>query len=140
MDSDRPGAAQADEGRQAIEAYLAKVPAPRRAALEDLRRTIRAAAPEAVEAIVYSMPGFRYRGQFLVSYAAWARHNAFYPLSASVQAAHADAFAAGGLRASKGTIQFGPTDRMPAVIVEATLRERMAAIDQRKAATDGGAG
>jgi hypothetical protein len=29
---------------------------------------------------------------------------------------------------------------MPAVIVEATLRERMAAIDQRKAATDGGAG
>jgi uncharacterized protein YdhG (YjbR/CyaY superfamily) len=36
----------------AIERYLAAQPAGHRAALDDLRATIRAAAPDAVEAIV----------------------------------------------------------------------------------------
>jgi uncharacterized protein YdhG (YjbR/CyaY superfamily) len=112
----------------AIDRYLAGVPPEHRAALEDLRATIKAAAPEAVEAISYSMPAFRYRGRFLVSYAAWARHCAFYPLSPEVQAAHEAEF--DGLETSKGTIRFAPTSRMPESIVRAIVADRMAEIDR----------
>jgi uncharacterized protein YdhG (YjbR/CyaY superfamily) len=116
----------------AIERYLVAQPAAHRAALDDLRATIRAAAPDAVEAIVYGMPGFRYRDRFLVSYAGWAKHCAFYPMSPAVQAAHADDFK--HLKAAKGTIQFAPTDRMPATVVQAIVAERIAEIDRRRPA------
>ena len=65
--------------------YLAGLPADRRAALEGLRRTILAAAPEAAEGIAYRMPALRsHGGQFLVSYAAFRRHYSLFPASAAV--------------------------------------------------------
>jgi len=123
------GAASQGADLALIEAYLAGQPPEHRAALEDLRATIREAAPEAVESIVYQMPGFRYRDRFLVSYAGWAKHCAFYPMSPDVQAAHAAEFK--NLKTAKGTIQFAPTERMSTVVVEAIVRERMAEIDKR---------
>ena len=123
-----PAAARAAD-LEAIETYLAAQPPEHRAALEDLRAAIRAAAPDAVEAIVYKMPGFRYRDRFLVSYAGWAKHCAFYPMSPEVQAAHAAEFR--NLKTAKGTIQFAPTERMPKVVVGAIVRQRMAEIDRR---------
>ena len=42
-----------------VEDYMAALPEPSRAALEKLRKTIRAAAPEATEAISYQMPAFK---------------------------------------------------------------------------------
>ncbi len=53
-----------------VEAYLTALPEEPRAALEGIREAIRAAAPEATEAISYRMPAFRDHGRFLVSYAA----------------------------------------------------------------------
>jgi uncharacterized protein YdhG (YjbR/CyaY superfamily) len=46
-----------------IDATLAALPADQRAALQALRQTIAAAAPEAEEAISYGMPAFRYHGR-----------------------------------------------------------------------------
>jgi uncharacterized protein YdhG (YjbR/CyaY superfamily) len=45
-----------------VDEYLASVPEKERAALSELRRTIRAAAPMAEESISYQMPAFRYHG------------------------------------------------------------------------------
>jgi len=58
-----------------------------RAALEKLRKTIRAAAPDAEECISYQLPAFRLNGM-LVAFGATASHYAFYPMSASTVAAH----------------------------------------------------
>ena len=44
-----------------IEEYIAALPEEQRAALEELRRTIRAVAPGATEAISYQIPSFRDR-------------------------------------------------------------------------------
>jgi uncharacterized protein YdhG (YjbR/CyaY superfamily) len=44
-----------------VDDYLAAVPEQPRAALEALRATIRAAAPEATEQISFGMPAFRDR-------------------------------------------------------------------------------
>ena len=58
-------------GPTSVEDYLAALPQEARAALEKLRKTIRAAAPEATETISYQMPTFKDNGRFLVSYAAF---------------------------------------------------------------------
>src|SRR6266511_2577112 len=49
-----------------VEEYLAALPEESRAALEKLRKTIKAAAPEATETISYQMPAFKDQGRFLV--------------------------------------------------------------------------
>ena len=64
-----------------VDEYIAGLPDDRRAAIEELRRTIRAAAPDAIESIAYLMPAFRTNGQFLVSYAAFKNHYSMFPAS-----------------------------------------------------------
>jgi uncharacterized protein YdhG (YjbR/CyaY superfamily) len=59
--------------------YLAAVSPDKRAALEMLRKTIKAAAPKAEECISYGLPAFRLNGKLLVAYGAAANHCTFYP-------------------------------------------------------------
>lgn len=114
-------------GRAAVEAYLAKQPPANRAALEELRGRIARLAPDATEAISYGMPAFRYRDHFLVSYAGWAKHCAFYPLTGQTTAAHAAELE--GFSLAKGTIRFTPPQRLSDELLGAIVRERLAAID-----------
>ena len=50
--------------------YLAAVSPKKRAALEKLRKAIRAAAPEAEECISYQLPAFRLHRKVLIAYGA----------------------------------------------------------------------
>ena len=109
-----------------VDAFLAALPADVRAALETLRRTIAAAAPDAVEAIAYGVPAFRYRGRPLVSFGAGKGHCAFYVQSPAVMEAHAGELA--GYRTSKGTVHFAPSDPLPPELVATLVRARMAEI------------
>jgi uncharacterized protein YdhG (YjbR/CyaY superfamily) len=71
---------------KSLDDYLARVVSDdKRAALENLRKTIRAAAPEAVECISYDLPAFCLNGKFLVACGAAAKHCAFY-VGSTVQA------------------------------------------------------
>ena len=63
---------------------MAALPEGSRAALEKLRSTIKAAAPEATETISYRMPAFKVRGRILVYYAAFADHYSVYPASTAI--------------------------------------------------------
>ena len=62
-----------------IDSKLAGLPEKQRAALQNLRETIAAAAPEAVDTISYAMPAFRYHGRALVSYDAFKTHCSLFP-------------------------------------------------------------
>jgi uncharacterized protein YdhG (YjbR/CyaY superfamily) len=62
-----------------VDDYLAALPEDQRAALEKLRKTIRAAAPEATETISYQMPTFKLHGRVLVYYAAFKDHCSLSP-------------------------------------------------------------
>jgi uncharacterized protein YdhG (YjbR/CyaY superfamily) len=85
--------------------YLAAVSDDKRAALEKLRKIIKAAAPEAEECISYQLPAFRLNGKLLVAYGAAASHCAFDP--GSVLKALKDKLK--DYDTSKGTIRF-PAD------------------------------
>jgi uncharacterized protein YdhG (YjbR/CyaY superfamily) len=108
-----------------IEDYLATLPAERRAAMEEVRRTIRAAAPEASETIAYQMPAFRsHGGQFLVSYAAYKNHYSLFPASGAVVAALGEELMP--YLSGKGTIHF-PADRpIPIATVKKVVEVRVA--------------
>ena len=105
-----------------IDEYLAALPADKRAALQFLRRAIKAAAPQAEECISYGIPAFRLDGTLLVHFGAAARHCAFYP-GAVVESFRGD------LRAydtSKGTIRFQPDDPLPAGLVKRIVHAQVA--------------
>jgi uncharacterized protein YdhG (YjbR/CyaY superfamily) len=61
-----------------VEEYLAALPEEPRAALEKLRKAIKAAAPEATETISYQMPAFKAHGRFVVWYAAFKDHYSLF--------------------------------------------------------------
>src|SRR6266403_682764 len=98
-----------------IDEYLAGVSDDQRAALEKLRKTIRAAAPKAEECISYQLAAFRLNGKMLVALGATANHCAFYPMSSATVAAHQDALK--DYDTSKGTIRFPADKPLPAALV-----------------------
>lgn len=118
---------EAQQGSAEVDAMLAGFPDATRMALEQLRHTIRAAAPAAVEGIGYGVPAFRYRGRPLVSFGAGRNHCSFYVQSPAVMAAHADELA--GLDTSKGTVRFQPDSPLPSDLVTTLVRARMAETD-----------
>jgi uncharacterized protein YdhG (YjbR/CyaY superfamily) len=110
-----------------IDAVLVTLPDEVRTALEHLRTVIAEAAPDAVEAIAYGVPAFRYRGRPLVSFGAAKTHCSFYVQSPAVMEAHAAALQ--GHRTAKGTVQFTPDAPLPDDLVAALVRARMAETD-----------
>ena len=94
-----------------VEDYLAAVPEEPRAALEKLRRTIKAAAPYATETISYQMPAFKDDGRFLVSYAAFKDHCSLFPASEAVMEALSEELKP--YFSGKGTIRFRRTGPSP---------------------------
>jgi uncharacterized protein YdhG (YjbR/CyaY superfamily) len=112
-----------------VETYLAQLSETDRAALEDLRAKIRAAAPAATEVISYRMPTFKHHGG-LVAMAAFADHCSFFTMSPEVMESHREDLV--GYDTSKGTIRFKPDQPLPAELVEKLVRARVAENERRK--------
>lgn len=108
-----------------IDAYIATLAEDRRAPMEQLRRAVKVAAPEATETIAYKMPAFRSHGdQFLVSFDAYKRHYSLFPASQAVVDALGDRIRP--YLAGQGTIRF-PADRpIPIDLVTEIARIRFA--------------
>lgn len=63
-----------------MDEYIETFPPDVQAVLEELRSTIRAAAPEAKETISYNMPTFTLNGTYLIYFAGWKKHVSIYPI------------------------------------------------------------
>ncbi len=112
-------------GSTAVEEYLAVLPDDQRAGVEQLRKAVNAAAPEATETIAYGMPALRsHGGQFLVSYAAYKKHYSLFPASGAVVKALGDELTP--YLAGKGTIQFKATEPLPLALVARIVEIRLA--------------
>jgi uncharacterized protein YdhG (YjbR/CyaY superfamily) len=120
MPKARPATASSPDD---VERYLAALPDGQRAALERLRVTIRAAAPESTEVISYQLPTFKL-GRPLVAYGAAKNHCSFYVMSPEVMEAHRDELAR--YDTSKGTVRFQPKKPLPATLVRKLVRARIA--------------
>jgi uncharacterized protein YdhG (YjbR/CyaY superfamily) len=111
--------------------YLAALGKDQRAALQKLRKIIKAAAPGAEEYVAYGLAAFRRDGLPLVALGATPKHCAFYLMSGSTVAAHADELER--YDTSKGTIRFTPDKPLPATLVRKLVKARIAENDARRA-------
>lgn len=111
-----------------IDEYLSNVRnEDHRAALEKLRKQIKAAAPKAEECISYQLPAFKQDGM-LVAFGDFAKHCSFFPGAAAI-ATHKDELKNFSL--SKGTIRFQPDKPLPAALVRTIVKERVAANEKK---------
>jgi len=107
-----------------IDDYLAGLPDEPRATLTEMRRMIRAVAPDAVESISYGMPTFSHRGKHLAYFSAWKNHCALYGLNGAGHRRELE-----GYKVVKGTIQFPLGQPLPEPVVRMLVTERLAEID-----------
>ena len=112
-----------------IDGYLAGVSADKRAALQKLRKTIRAAAPKLEECIAYGVPSFRLDGKFLVAFGAAKGHCSFWPGSYVMELSKEKLK---GFDTSKGTIRFQPEKPLPDALVRKLVKGRVAQQEARK--------
>ena len=106
-----------------VREYLASLSADKRAALQKLRRAIKAAAPRAEECVSYGIPAFRLDGKMLVWFGAATNHCSFYPGAFPIQAHKSELT---DYRISKGTIRFTPDRPLPVALVRKLVKTRIA--------------
>ncbi len=112
-----------------VEHYLAAQPKEMRAALEQLRSTIRSVIPDAEEVISYQIPTYKLRGP-LVAYGAFAKHCSFFVMSPSLMEKFAKELSR--YEVTKGTIHFAPDRPLPATLVKKLVKERIKENNARK--------
>jgi uncharacterized protein YdhG (YjbR/CyaY superfamily) len=121
------GKQMTDDG---IDGYISQFPAHVQAVLNQVRKTIRKAAPDAKEVISYQMPAFKQHG-ILVYFAAWKKHIGLYPpISGDRTLEKAVARYAG----PKGNLQFPLDEPMPQGLIERIVKLRVKQDNQKAAA------
>jgi uncharacterized protein YdhG (YjbR/CyaY superfamily) len=105
----------------AIDSYISGFPKQTRGMLEQLRATIKLAAPEASEVISYGMPAYKQKG-ILVYFAAYKNHIGFYPTASGIEAFKPEL---SSFQWSKGTIQFPLDKPLPLELVTKIVRHRI---------------
>ncbi len=101
--------------------YIAAFPEEIRMLLEQIRSTIKAAAPEAEETINYGMPTFKFHGN-LVHFAAYKNHIGFYPAPSGLTAFKDEI---SKYKNSKGAVQFPLDEKIPLELISNIVKFRM---------------
>jgi uncharacterized protein YdhG (YjbR/CyaY superfamily) len=107
---------------QTIDAYIAACPEAIHKKLQELRTTIKASAPDAVEKISYQIPTFYLNGN-LVHFAAFKDHISFFPTSSGREAFEEELSSYPG---GKGTIHFPIDQPLPLELISRIVKFRVA--------------
>lgn len=99
---------------QAIDEYNANFSGETRNKLVLVRKTIKSAAPEAIEKISYGIPTFYLNGN-LIHFAGYKNHIGLYPGSVSIKEFADDLTV---YKTSKGTIQFPLNKPLPLDLIK----------------------
>ena len=105
-----------------IDEYIATFPKDIQKILQELRATIKAAAPDAEEKISYQMPTFFLNGN-LVHFAAFKKHIGFYPTPSGIEAFQKELSVYDG---AKGSVQFPIDEPMPLKLISRIVKFRVA--------------
>lgn len=104
-----------------IDEYISNFPAEIQILLEQVRATIKKAAPEAKEAIKYGMPTFVLNGN-LVHFAAFKNHIGFYPVPTGIEAFKKELSVYKG---GKGSVKFPLDKPMPLDLIIKIVKFRV---------------
>ncbi len=116
MKSDKAGFTSMDE-------YIASFPEETQKMLEELRATIKAAAPDAREKISYQIAAFELNGRNLIHFAGWKHHVSIYPIPSGTEAFNKEVsqYADG-----KGTLKFQLDKPLPLKLINKIVKLKVA--------------
>jgi uncharacterized protein YdhG (YjbR/CyaY superfamily) len=111
-----------------IDDYLDKLAQPERDILQGIRVSIKKRVPEAVETISYGMPVFKYKGKYLIGFAAFKNHLSIFPGANPVATTKVKL---SDYKLSKGTIQFAIDHQLPNDVLAEIIDECVKNISNR---------
>ena len=106
---------------QTIDEYIVNCPEEVQYKLEQIRKTIKKAAPGAEEVISYQMPAFK-QYSVLVYFAAFKNHIGFFPTSSPIKKFNKEL---SSYETSKGTIKFPLDKKIPLDLVTKITKYRL---------------
>ncbi len=109
-----------------VDEYIAAQPEIVRPKLEQVRKAIRSAVPEALEGIGYRMPGYKLHGKPMLYFAGFKGHYSLFAASGSFFATLKDELAGYELR--KGTVHFPLSKPVPVKLIGRIAKLRAAGI------------
>ena len=110
-------------GFASIDEYIATFPEDVQKIMQQLRKAIKAAAPGVEEAISYNMPTFNLNGRYLVYFAGWKTHIAFYGAPRGNAKFKEDLSA---YETGQGTLKFPLAEPLPLDLVTKIVKFRAA--------------
>ncbi len=106
-----------------IDEYIATFPEAVQKLLEEVRATIKAAAPGAREKISYQIAAFELNGRNLVGFAGWKNHIAMYPIPSGTEAFNKEV---SKYVDGKGTLKFPIDKPLPLKLISKVVKLRVA--------------
>ena len=105
-----------------IDEYISTFPKDIQVILQNIRKTIKEAAPEAEEAMGYGAPAFKLKGEYLAYFAAFKKHVGFYPLPSAIKKFEKEL---SDYETSEGTIRFPLDKPIPYSLIKKIVRFRV---------------
>lgn len=107
--------------KQNVDRYISEFPKETQRLLEQVRATIRKAAPNAEETISYQMPAYKLNGM-LVYFAGYKNHIGLYPGAGGIAAFKNDISV---YKNAKGSVQFPLDQKMPLHLISKIVKFRL---------------
>jgi len=110
-----------------VEEYISGFPRNVRTLLEQMRTTIKKAAPKCEEVISYQMPAYKYFG-ILVYFAGYKNHIGFYPTASAIEAFKKELSIYKG---AEGSVQFPLDKPLPSVLITKMVKFKLKENEQK---------
>ena len=109
--------------------YISVFPETTQKILQQVRNTIKKAAPKAAEVISYNMPAFK-QNTVLVYFAGYHNHIGFYPTPFALEAFKKEIAV---YKSSKGAVQFPLNEPLPLALITKMVKFRVEQTQEKKA-------
>ena len=113
-----------------VDEYISTFPLKTQVLLEELRSTIKEAAPKAEEVISYNMPAYKTKS-VAVYFAGYKNHIGFYPTSSPMMVFAEEL---SKYKTSKGAVQFPIDKAIPKALVKKIVKYRLKQIEEKEKA------
>lgn len=114
---------------QTIETYLKNLTPSQKAQHKRIKDIVQSMVPEVEETISYGIPTFKYKGKYILYFAAFKSHMSVYPVFEGMLSSLKDELGDFKLTKetlqSKGTVQFTEDNPVPEVLIRAVVSERL---------------
>lgn len=105
--------------------YISNFPKETQILLQEVRKTVKNVAPQAIESISYGMPAYKLNGKALVYFAGYKNHIGFY----ATPTGHAEFIEElAKYKQGKGSVQFPLNEPMPLDLITKIVKFRVSEV------------